>query len=289
MDKISLIIPVYNGEKKLVRCLNSLINQTYPNLELILVNDGSTDESFSICQAAKQQDSRIKVLNQNNQGRNVARNHGIEAATGDFISFMDQDDVLELDYFEKLHRQVEQYHSDIACCAYKIIKDGKVLPQTFPNQEKAVGVYSNKEWLESYGTLFYQIWLTLTSPWAKIIRRSCMTNVFFPNDRKYAEDTKTVWKCYLNATTLSYQQDACYVYDQPTNTNEKTAFEQFELVKALEEQMAFLSSIGLDIRSTYKVYISTLEMAHDLAKIIGAATEYRDLEFKLSHLGKGVS
>lgn len=290
MDKISVILPIYNVGKDLERCLNSIVSQTYTNLEIILVNDGSTDSSFAICRAFADQDSRIKLINEKNAWRGIARNRGMEAATGDFISFVDPDDILNPIYFEHLHQQIEKYDSDIAVCGYNIILNddpSQLHSQRFPDQEKAVGVYTWQEWFTQYGSLYNLIWLSLTGPWAKLMKKKCAKGVFFPTDRKYAEDTKTMWKFYLNASKISYEQFAGYTYNQPTNSERKTGIQLYELVHALEEQMGVTLGLGLNIASTCDVYYTAISTACDYTKHAGLTKEYQELSYKLNHLENG--
>ncbi len=102
---ISAIVPVYNTEKLVGRCIDSIIAQTYPNWELILVDDGSTDKSFSVLKEYETKDCRIKVIHQENAGPGLARNKGIQNASGDYIVFVDSDDVIKTNYFEKLSHE----------------------------------------------------------------------------------------------------------------------------------------------------------------------------------------
>lgn len=113
---ISVIVPVYNAEEFLSVCLDSLLAQTYQELEILLVDDGSTDRSFEICQGYAAKDSRIRVLHQENQGVGAARNTGINAASGGYLSFIDADDYVAKDYFERLCRDMVDFHADIVCC-----------------------------------------------------------------------------------------------------------------------------------------------------------------------------
>ena len=108
MEKISVIVPVYNSEAYLENCLNSIIQQTYQNLEIILVNDGSTDGSAAICQRYKIQDPRVKVYHKPNGGVGSSRNRALEAVTGDYILFVDNDDWLELDHIESLYHLLKK-------------------------------------------------------------------------------------------------------------------------------------------------------------------------------------
>lgn len=105
---ISVIVPVYNVEKYLEECLDSIQNQTYSDIEVILVNDGSTDKSKEICEKYCEDDNRFKLINQANQGQSVARNHGVAASTGEFIAFVDSDDVIRQDYLEVLMRHMSE-------------------------------------------------------------------------------------------------------------------------------------------------------------------------------------
>lgn len=113
MQKISVIIPVYNVEKFLPQCLDSIIHQTYTNLEIIIVDDGSTDNSCEICKKFATHDKRIKIIHQKNAGVSAARNNGLSHATGDYIHFMDSDDYIDLDYYEKMITANKNISADI--------------------------------------------------------------------------------------------------------------------------------------------------------------------------------
>lgn len=115
MTKISLVVPVYNTEKYLRKCLDSLLNQTFHDIEIICINDGSTDNSAKILEEYP----HIKVITQENRGLSEARNTGIKAASGDYIGFVDSDDWVDLDFFEKLYNSITKYDADIACATIK--------------------------------------------------------------------------------------------------------------------------------------------------------------------------
>lgn len=116
MEKISVIVPVYNVEKYLNKCIDSIINQTYKNLEIILVDDGSTDSSGEICNQYAKKDDRIKVIHKVNGGLSDARNKGIEVATGEYISFIDSDDYIVENMYEKLISDMTKYNADMVMC-----------------------------------------------------------------------------------------------------------------------------------------------------------------------------
>ena len=115
---ISVIVPVYNVEEYLEECLESIKNQTYSNIEVILVNDGSTDNSQAICERYCQQDPRFHLINQENQGQSVARNNGVAASTGELITFVDSDDVVSAKYLENLYAYMTE-EIDLIECEYR--------------------------------------------------------------------------------------------------------------------------------------------------------------------------
>ena len=123
MDKISIIVPIYNAGEYLERCLDSLIHQTYKNIEIILVNDGSTDNSLDICKNYGKKDHRIYVVDKENEGVAVARNIGISKATGAYIGFVDPDDWVEEGMYQSLYETIKYYHYPICMCNYS--KDDK--------------------------------------------------------------------------------------------------------------------------------------------------------------------
>ena len=134
--KVSIIVPVYNMEKRLNKCLDSLINQTYKNIEIIVVNDGSMDHSLDIIREYQAKDSRINVINQRNMGISEARNNGLAIATGDYLCFADSDDYVELDMIEELVNKITTDKSDIVVCDYYMFDDQtrKVIEVGYPLQ-----------------------------------------------------------------------------------------------------------------------------------------------------------
>lgn len=126
MIKISIIVPVYNVEEYLPKCLDSLINQTLKDIEIICINDGSTDSSGEILEKYSKKDSRLKVITQSNQGVSAARNNGVEIAKGEYIGFVDSDDWVDADFYEKLYTTAKQYSADIAAADMVRVKHGKI-------------------------------------------------------------------------------------------------------------------------------------------------------------------
>ena len=124
-DLISVIVPVYNVEKYLNKCIESIVNQSYTNLEIILVDDGSPDNCPAICDVWAEKDSRIKVIHKKNGGLSDARNAGLAIATGEYISFVDSDDFIEIDFHEKLYNVIKNTDSDISICNLRMVHESK--------------------------------------------------------------------------------------------------------------------------------------------------------------------
>lgn len=140
MIKVSVIIPVYNTEKYLEKCLESLINQTLEEIEIICVNDGSTDSSADILSRFESKSSKIKIIHQSNLKQGAARNRGLRIATGEYIGYVDSDDWVDLEYYEKLYNTAKKYDSDIALATNVRIGNGKTKKRLNITSE---GIYSS--------------------------------------------------------------------------------------------------------------------------------------------------
>lgn len=204
---ISVIVPVYNVEEYLQECINSIIKQTYKNIEIILVDDGSTDKSKTICDKYLKEDSRIKVIHQENSGVSEARNKGIEEAKGDWITFVDADDYISLDFCEKMLKKVLESDSDCIICSYN-----KIYNTTVVEILKSTDMQLNrKEFLNKifdvqsgFGFCHMKLWN------AKMIKDN---KVYFDKELKVAEDalfcinmSNYINKIYfLNETLYNYR------------------------------------------------------------------------------------
>ena len=148
MDRplISVLLAVYNVEKYIHQCIDSILCQTYENLEIIIVDDGSTDKSGEICDAYKAADSRVRVIHQENQGLSGARNTGIENASGAFISFLDADDYIDPDFIEYLFHVLSSTNSDIAYCEFRrVSEDGRLLSTPKDHRDSHIETFSKNE------------------------------------------------------------------------------------------------------------------------------------------------
>ena len=181
-DKISVIVAVYNIEAYLEKCVRSLRNQTYRNLQIILVDDGATDGCPAICDRLAEEDGRIQVIHKKNGGLSDARNAGIAAADGEYIAFVDGDDWIETDMYEKLLSAARQFDTPLAVCRYrKIYRNREVDAST-----GAAVVFDGQEALESFLMEEDDICIQ-NAAWNKLYRRELMGELRFPTG-KYYED-----------------------------------------------------------------------------------------------------
>ena len=194
---VSIIVPVYNVEKYLDKCVASVVNQTYTNLEIILIDDGSPDKCPAICDAWKSRDPRINVIHQQNGGLSHARNEGLKIATGEFIGFVDSDDWIELNMVEVLMSALLETDADIASCCFQSEREGS---ETIENKSipKERIIYSSEEALEKLfkGRRFIQ-----NVVWNKIYRRTTIVNNWFPVGKLY-EDGLWTAKALGNARKI---------------------------------------------------------------------------------------
>ncbi len=177
--KISVIIPVYNVEPFLDSCINSILNQTYDNLEIILVDDGSTDSSGIICDKYAKSHKKITIIHKENAGISVARNTALDIATGELIAFIDSDDRIESNYFEILLNSLIEYDADISTCGYK-----KLNKHCFCSGEKPIEVFQNEEIAEQ----IYRKKNIGLAPWSKLIRREIIGDLRFMVGRINQDD-----------------------------------------------------------------------------------------------------
>lgn len=170
---ISIIVPFYNVEEYLEQCLDSIQSQTYKNIEVILVNDGSTDGSKEICEKYCKRDTRFRLMNQTNQGQSVARNRGMQETTGEFLTFVDSDDIIKEDMLEQLMKQMTSENIDIVECWYTH-NEQELKPKT----EENIGIVFRGDAKEALISLCRDNIVRL-NPVAKLFRREVILNFPF--------------------------------------------------------------------------------------------------------------
>lgn len=183
-NKITVIIPVYNVEPFLKKCLESVINQTYKNLEILLINDGSTDDSLNICNSFAQKDERIKVVSKTNGGQSSARNVGISMMTGDFVSFIDSDDWLDMKMYEMLMHYMNLYDADVSVCQAFYCYDNKKIKAECDDGK----VYQLDGYYNMLGHILpYQQPFMKFQAWNKLYKGELIKDVRFKEGQVYEE------------------------------------------------------------------------------------------------------
>lgn len=212
---VSLIVPVFNCERFLNRCLTSLSNQTYSNLEIILVNDGSTDASAEICRKNASKDSRIVCVFQQNKGVSAARNQGMSYAKGDYIMFVDADDWLTLDAVQFGVTLLEKNKADIFIGTLSWEKNGLAIAEKIFCNDEALYLEGNLDKLRKL--LFVQkkaasTTQSLCGPYCKLFDRRILEGILFCEKIYYAEDTLFVYEAFLRASKIVCSDKIIYHY-----------------------------------------------------------------------------
>lgn len=206
MDRlISVIVPVYNVEDYLEKCVDSIINQTYKNLEIILIDDGSTDSCPSLCDELKKRDKRIKVVHKSNGGLSSARNKGLDIAKGSLISFVDSDDYIEESMLEELKNNMDKYSSDIAVCDFYTVTGSKKQTHSYKEREFVLEEKQKFDYLNNeYGDL-------TVYAWNKLYKKSLFDEIRYP-DGKIFEDSHIICELLEKARRVSYVVKPLYNY-----------------------------------------------------------------------------
>lgn len=208
-DLISVIVPIFKVEKYISKCIEHIIKQTYKKLEIILVDDGSPDDCPEICDQYAGKDERIKVIHKENSGPSDARNVGIEAASGEYMMFVDGDDYIELNMVELLYARIIRDRSDMAICNINYVDErGHVLSFTTSEVGPCV-VDQNGFW-----RVYYEKNSVLcVVPWNKLYRRKLFENVRYKKGKRY-EDEYILYDIVSQCDKISFLNERCYFYVQ---------------------------------------------------------------------------
>lgn len=255
-DLISVIVPVYNVEKYLSQCINSILNQTIKNLEIILVDDGSLDNSGKICDEFSEKDNRIIVIHKENNGLSSARNAGLKVAKGNYIGFVDSDDWLDENMYEILLELIKDHSSDISCCNFFRTADSeeKIPPIT----NESIQSFNNIEGLNNFYTDLYT---QTVVAWNKLYSRELFDDVTYPVG-KIHEDEGTTYKLFYKAKKITYTNRPLYYYRTTPNsiTTSKFNKKRLAIIDVYEEKIKFIKGINNEslYSKTLKWYLFTL-------------------------------
>lgn len=232
---ISVIVPVYKVEPYLDKCISSIVNQTYKNLEIILVDDGSPDNCPAMCDAWAEKDSRIRVIHKTNGGLSDARNAGMAVATGELMAFVDSDDWIAPDMYEHLYRRLAEDNSDIAACGVQMIWEDKTPSRALTregscvlNQEEAMQAIIEESWLKQ-------------PVWYKLYKTALVRDILFPKG-KYHEDVFWSYQAVGRAQRVSVLDHIGYYYLQRGGSimGEGYSLKRLDAVEAKVQRCAYI-------------------------------------------------
>ena len=232
---ITVIIPVYNVENYLSECLDSVLNQTYENIEVFLVDDGSVDRSGIICDEYSSRDKRIKVIHKNNTGAAASRNIGIKHAKGEYVLFCDSDDILNKELIKKLFKLIQKCGAQIAICDVKPF-EGSFLVDTRTVKRDLI-IMNNKEAIRM---MLYQKHFD-TGPCGKLIKKEIVDKHFFPEGKRF-EDLFVIYKYLDLAELIVYDPEPLYYYRQRENstmhdTTSISIFDEYDAINDIENNL----------------------------------------------------
>ena len=272
---ISVVVPIYNVENYLCRCVDSIISQTYSNIEIILVDDGSPDNCPKICDDYKKKDSRVVVVHKENGGLSDARNAGIKVMNGKYVTFIDSDDYVEKDYVEFLYNLIEKYNVKMSICSYKAIYDtGTILTQANDCEYTLTSS-------ETLAKMLYHEDFNV-STWAKLYEASLFEKVEFPKGKIF-EDALTTYKLVDQCDRIAVSLVSKYNYMIRNNSILTGAFsvKKLTLIDAYEEMGNYILKKYPNLskavtRSRVYTHISTLrQMVNCKPKLKEKEKEYR--------------
>lgn len=241
---ISVIVPVYRVEKYLERCVKSILFQTYKNLEVILVDDGSPDQCPAICDACAEKDARVKVIHQENKGLSGARNAGIDAASGEYLAFVDSDDYVSPHFIEELYQLLQDTGCAIGQCRFSYVKGEGLVEEG----DSAFCIYRGESLMEQlYGpeekaTCFVVAWNKLYR--AELFKE---TGIRYPEGRIH-EDEATTYRLFHEAKKLAFLDRALYGYYTENGGSITSVFsaKRLQWLTAHEERIAFFKKNGYE-------------------------------------------
>lgn len=248
---ISIIVPIYNTEKYLNECIDSIINQTYKNTEIILVEDGSTDSCSKICDEYAQKDKRIKVIHKENGGPGSARNSGLDILTGKYVCFIDSDDYVATTFVYDMFNLITKYNADIVQCRYINQSFTKLNNEEILNSEQAILCLNN---INTHKTFVIAC--------NKMYDVKLFDKVRFPIG-KISEDAYTTYILFDRAEKMVVSESALYYYRTTPNsiTNRKFSTKRYDAILAYEKEIEYFKNVNKNIQ-----YESALSLYQHMLK-----------------------
>ena len=288
---LSVIVPIYNMEKYLDKCIKSIINQTYTNLEIILIDDGSKDSSYSICEKYKEKDDRIKVYRKENGGLSDAKNFGISKANGEFLTFVDADDWIDVNMYEVMLKQMKEKNAEISICGRYIEYENGASKKWKNNTYLEM----NKKEALIYLNSFYDFDM---ASWDKIYKTELFNNIRFPVGKK-CEDAYTTYLLFEKCDKIIYISNCFYHYFQRSGSISRNKELNMDYIYAAKEQMDFfkenypdLSFAGetnyiFAIKSIFQVSVERkIKLNDEFKKMLKEVKKYAKIIFGNKYISK---
>lgn len=257
---ISIIVPVYNVEEYLKQCLDSILDQTYRNWELILVNDGSTDSSGLICQEYAEKDARIRYFEKENGGLSDARNYGIEQAQGEYLTFVDSDDFLDASHLNVLYNALVNNDVDISIANYTNYQTSTATFYLHTFGDYYEKIYTSEELIDDLSFLERND-LSFSTIWGSLYKKSVFSFLRFPKG-VIGEDVALIYKMYTQVDKIVYVHKDTYIYRENDSGISKSKI--YPLVTAqlnhVAERLALLAIMGYDVTKHFDRYRTFLEI-----------------------------
>ncbi len=245
--KVSVVIPVYNVEKYIRQCLDSVVNQTLREIEIICINDGSKDNTLDILKEFAQKDSRIVLVDKENEGLSIARNQGTEIACGEYISYIDSDDWVDIHYLEELYNAAKKYNSDVACSSIIRVTGGRRRNKLIYKKEEFTRDIDKKNELTNVPIYSYV--------WNKIYKRDKLiqSGVKFPIGRVYEDIIWSIQAIYYLDGVVTVPSAIYYYRKNPTSVmSSKAKQNAIDCATSEKEMLEFAKEKGLKLLDGYK-------------------------------------
>lgn len=280
--RVSVIIPVYNVAPYLAECLDSVCRQTYQELDILVIDDGSTDGSSQICEDYAIKDSRIRVFHKENGGLSDARNYGLDKMLGDYVTFIDSDDRVTEDYVACLVAAALKYDVPFVLATFSYLtKDGLKPSNSFPYYEELM---SERDYLHR---LYYSKTILIGSfnmSWGKLFHRLLFRDIRFPVGKLH-EDVFTTYKLAIEAGQIVCLNTFLYHYRQRDNSimTSPYSLRRLDALEGLAERLTYLEERGYDLLGTEKALLYRYNEEMRLLKTNGFSEEYRAVRVDYRH------
>lgn len=282
--KISVLIPVYNSELYLDELMGAILNQTFDEYEVILVNDGSNDGSANILERYERENENVRVIHCENSGAAAARNTALMYARGEYVAFVDSDDLIREDYLQKLYVVAVERESDIVVSSYCILYSDKNQYGFYNFETEYVREFTPEQAYRQYYKPECAYNFLFAVPWGKIIRKSLMGKINFPKG-KFFEDAFIMYKLFFCANKIVCINDPIYIlreHEGSLSQHKWTRERIKDNIEQHEERFAILAALGIEVTQEHRSdYIASLMICRDEALKNGFIEEYNRIEQKL--------